>query len=177
MKVPKYLKLDTTSTESLFAVTGTKAWLVFLASSTHSFFLRSFLATKLSLHDLFNNETCQNCFAKESSAYELCMANLNNIRACHTKFIRRRFLGETITKEYYYGHITTISDLYLLWILFPLIERVKRERSERKKNCQGVFCLESHVCQLTPLDDHDPSCNYCELCFLPRFLDVRSKRY
>ena len=101
MKVPKYLKLDTTSTESLFAVTGTKAWLVFLASSTQSFVLPTFLATKLSLHHFVNNETCKNCFAKESSAYELCMASPNNIRACHTQFISRRFLGETITKEYY----------------------------------------------------------------------------
>ena len=56
VKVPKYLKLDTTSTGSLFTLTGTNTFFCFPWILTNSFVLPAFISKKLSSHHSFKSE-------------------------------------------------------------------------------------------------------------------------
>ena len=92
IKVPKYLKFDTTLTGLLFILTGTNTFLVFLAFSTNSFVLPTFISKKLYSHHSFKSETCEKYVARESSfnsssTSAMSSANLKRQVTADCKFI------------------------------------------------------------------------------------------
>ena len=101
IKVPKYLKFDSTSTDSLFTLAGTNTFLVFLAFSTNSFVLPTFISKKLYSHHSFKSETCEKYVARESSfnsspTSAMSSANLKRQVTAVCKFIWLVFIENNI---------------------------------------------------------------------------------